>query len=69
MLRSPYSCQQDPEGRDFCLTCLGELFKGNESAIAVATSFVSSQLLYIFMKMKHGTQAKLAKWAPLETLS
>lgn len=69
MLRSPFSCQQDPEGRDFCLTCLGERFRGNESAIAVATSFVSSQLMYIFMKMKHGTQSKLAKWSPIETLS
>lgn len=69
LLRSPACCQQDKEGRDFCLTCMGQSFRGNESAIAAATSAVASQMMYIFMKMMHGKVASSVKWNPIETLS
>lgn len=68
-LRSPSCCQQDKDGRDFCITCMGSSFRGNESSIAAATSAVASQMMYIFMKMMHGKVASTVKWNPLETLS
>ena len=68
-LRTPACCQQDKEGRDFCITCMGQSFRGNESALAAATSSIASQMMYIFMKMMHGKVARSVKWEPLETLS
>lgn len=68
-LRTPAACQQDKEGRDFCLTCMGNHFRGNELSLAAAASAIASQMMYIFMKMMHGKVSSSVKWNPIETLS
>lgn len=65
-IRSPGYCKT--KHANFCMTCLGEQFRGSENSLAALASEVGSDMLNVFMSKMHGTALSTAKWVPSKTL-